>query len=562
MKTIRIFIIFAIISLTAIIYKTYEQYSQIENTQNLIILNESESISKFVLAFRQTYQDVFIRNNIDIDDKNINLLPVKTILEISKRFEKSHNGDISIRTVSDRPRNKNNMANSFEKSMIEYFKKYPNNKDNFIYKDGAYYYSKPMYIKQSCLRCHGKKESAIESIRKRYDSAYDYKLGDLRGLISIKIKQRDVFSSIQNNFIHTISYTIFLYILFLIIIYILIKKIIDREKEYTDTLEKEIDNKIFEIKKQKEAFEKLFEKSSDGIFIMHNSKFIKCNDKIVKLFKFNSRKELLNETPASLSPEFQPDGEKSSLKAKNMIEIANKEGWNRFKWLHKKANGNNFMAEVTLIPIRLDGKNVIHVILKDISYKVEEANRLLAQKEILLHQAYHDSLTGLPNRILFNDRLEHGIELAKRHQSNLALLFIDLDNFKKINDTLGHHIGDKVLKTVTNRLRNSIRKEDTVARLGGDEFTIIMEDLKDINNASILSKKILYALSQPMYINQHTLQVSCSIGISLYPDDEVEPTLLLKYADSAMYKAKGEGKNNFKFYSLSINKNKNGEKNE
>lgn len=179
--------------------------------------------------------------------------------------------------------------------------------------------------------------------------------------------------------------------------------------------------------------------------------------------------------------------------------------------------------------------------------KVEDA--LYEQKNILRHQAHHDALTGLPNRVLFHDRLEQGIEKSKRHQVGLALFFIDLDKFKHINDSLGHVVGDSVLKLVAKRLAGIIRKEDTLARLSGDEFTVIMEELTQPEDASLLAEKILEVLAEPMHIDDYILYVSGSIGISLYPQDAADAQYLLKYADTAMYKAKEEGRNNFQFYS-------------
>ncbi len=162
--------------------------------------------------------------------------------------------------------------------------------------------------------------------------------------------------------------------------------------------------------------------------------------------------------------------------------------------------------------------------------------------------AHCDILTGLYNRALFNDRLSQSIEKSKRNNRELALLFIDLDRFKQINDSLGHALGDRVLKKVSARLSNMIRKKDSLARFGGDEFTILMENIKEKDNAALLAEKILTAFSEPIYIDDHTFYVTCSIGISLYPQDTTEMDKLLMYADTAMYKAKDEGKNNFQFY--------------
>jgi len=186
---------------------------------------------------------------------------------------------------------------------------------------------------------------------------------------------------------------------------------------------------------------------------------------------------------------------------------------------------------------------------KDNTRRKKAEDALYEQKDILRYQAHHDALTELPNRILFTDRLQQGIEKAKRNKIGLALFFIDLDKFKHINDSLGHGVGDSVLKLVAKRLSGIIRKEDTLARLSGDEFTVIMEELTQPEDASLLAEKILKVLAEPMHIDDHVLYVSGSIGISLYPQDATDAEYLLKYADTAMYKAKEEGRNNFQFYS-------------
>ncbi len=185
----------------------------------------------------------------------------------------------------------------------------------------------------------------------------------------------------------------------------------------------------------------------------------------------------------------------------------------------------------------------------DITQQVELEKELEDQRAKLYHQANYDALTNLPNRVLFNDRLEQALKKAQRNKSVLAIFFIDLDRFKQINDSLGHDIGDRVLRTVTDRLESCLRREDTLARLGGDEFTIMIESLEQGQTASLLADKILKSLEEAIYIDQHELYVSCSIGISLYPDDGKSSQNLLKYADAAMYRAKDEGRNNFKFYS-------------
>lgn len=186
---------------------------------------------------------------------------------------------------------------------------------------------------------------------------------------------------------------------------------------------------------------------------------------------------------------------------------------------------------------------------KDISERIIVENQFKMQKNVLHHQAHHDALTGLPNRLLFSKRLKESIQTAQYEKRKFAIFFIDLDKFKEINDSLGHDTGDKVLKTVAKILRHSIRKEDVLARLAGDEFTIIAEEMGHMKDASSLAHDILDIFTEPIYVDGHALYLTCSIGISLYPQDTDNEKDLLKYADTAMYRAKENGRNNFQFYS-------------
>jgi len=189
---------------------------------------------------------------------------------------------------------------------------------------------------------------------------------------------------------------------------------------------------------------------------------------------------------------------------------------------------------------------------QDITKRKEAEKSLIEQKDILHHQAHHDGLTGLPNRTLFHHRLEEGLISAKKNQTQLALFFIDLDRFKQINDSLGHDIGDRVLNIIAQRLESVIVRKHTLARLGGDEFTIIINELSKMQDSSVLADKMLQTIGKPLFIDGHTLYLSISIGISLYPQDGKDAQSLLKYADAAMYKAKDEGRNTFQYYSAEM----------
>ncbi|GEM_PF-762967 len=166
--------------------------------------------------------------------------------------------------------------------------------------------------------------------------------------------------------------------------------------------------------------------------------------------------------------------------------------------------------------------------------------------------ARHDTLTGLPNRAMLMDRMEHALAKARRHGSQMGVLFLDLDRFKQVNDTLGHQIGDKLLMAASGRLTTLVRSQDTVARLGGDEFVILLEDLEAPQDAAVLAKKIIQRLEQPFQVEGHELYVSASIGVGLYPQDGDTPQGLLRNADAAMYHAKDSGRSTFSYYTASL----------
>ena len=173
--------------------------------------------------------------------------------------------------------------------------------------------------------------------------------------------------------------------------------------------------------------------------------------------------------------------------------------------------------------------------------------RLKRTNEQITELAHHDSLTGLPNRILFYDRLNQSIARARREKESIAVLYLDLDGFKLVNDTYGHDVGDALLCEAARRIRACVRVSDTVARMGGDEFTVILCNVKTVNSKDRVAKKIIDAISRPFMLNGKECSVSVSIGIALYPDNGETAEQLIKIADAAMYLAKHGGRNCFRF---------------
>jgi diguanylate cyclase (GGDEF)-like protein len=197
----------------------------------------------------------------------------------------------------------------------------------------------------------------------------------------------------------------------------------------------------------------------------------------------------------------------------------------------------------TITPIR-DARD-------EITHFVSINEDFTAQKEAaeqVRRMAYFDPLTRLPNRVLFLDRLNQGLILAKRNRDRVAVLFVDLDRFKSVNDTHGHHVGDALLQAAADRLRACVRESDTVARIAGDEFTVILPQGAQRDGAAVVAEKIVSAMAEPFVLHGHSLRIGASVGVALYPDDADDAATLIKLADAAMYAAKQESRNTWRFH--------------
>lgn len=208
-----------------------------------------------------------------------------------------------------------------------------------------------------------------------------------------------------------------------------------------------------------------------------------------------------------------------------------------------RADGTTFTQEISLT--LLDNGGFTSVVR-------DTTERTYAEEQIK-HLAYHDALTGLPNRLLFKDRLQVAAGLAHRSRAMLAVLFLDLDRFKSINDSLGHNAGDHLLQSVTARIHSCLRESDTVARQGGDEFTILLPSLAHSEDAARIAEKILQSIRAPFHLEGRELYITTSIGISLFPDDGADADTLIKNADTAMYQAKEQGRDNYQLFNAAIN---------
>ncbi len=296
------------------------------------------------------------------------------------------------------------------------------------------------------------------------------------------------------------------------------------------------------LKCSETKFRTLYDSNSDAVMLLSRKGFFDCNKAALKMFGCATLEEFCLKHPADLSPNQQPDGTDSLVQANQMIAAAIERGSIQFEWIHQRNdNGETFPADVSLTAMELNGKTVVQAVVRDITSRKQT-------EEKIRQMAYHDSLTGLPNRKLFSDRLSITLAQAQRNQQKVGIAMLDLDKFKDVNDTLGHDAGDLLLQETAKRLSAALRKGDTVARLGGDEFVLILNDLKGSDDVIQVAQKIVDSFRQPFPIGTRQLTVTTSIGIAVYPDDGIDEGNLLKNADIAMYQAKQAGRARFQIY--------------
>lgn len=277
--------------------------------------------------------------------------------------------------------------------------------------------------------------------------------------------------------------------------------------------------------------------SPDPIFVVDiEGKFIYANQATAYLFALDLD-AIIGRSTFELGFSFASDFQR------NLKKVVADQSIYRGKFAHRFASAQGERFEYVLAPVMDEHRHAEATvcIFRDVT---EQA---LAEEKIW-HNAHHDLLTGLPNRSLFLDRLEQEVKHAKRSSLPLALLFIDLDGFKEVNDSLGHEAGDRLLCSVAERLKTCVREEDTIARLGGDEFTVILTGVEQRKDVEVMAQRIIDAVAMPFHVAKQLVQVSASIGGAFYPHDASSPDALLKAADQAMYKAKKPGSNQMCFY--------------
>ncbi|MCK5647274.1 MAG: EAL domain-containing protein, partial [Gammaproteobacteria bacterium] len=287
----------------------------------------------------------------------------------------------------------------------------------------------------------------------------------------------------------------------------------------------------------------VYDNSSEGIIITDANANIVAVNKAFSLITGYAEQEVLGQNLSMLA-----SGEHDQAFFENMWhELQSTDHW-RGEIINRHKEGHLYPEWKTISAVKNNDGLVTNYVSN-----FSDISEFKKSEEALKYMAQHDQLTQLPNRNLLIFQLEQAIYRAKRNNTIIALLFLDLDNFKQINDTLGHSVGDRVLKDVAHKFKMSIREEDILSRQGGDEFLVLLEELHDGQEASIIAQKLIDSLKDPISISDHDFYIGVSIGISLFPDDGLESEQLIKNADSAMYQSKNGRKNRYSFFTPQLN---------
>ncbi len=434
-------------------------YQKLKEETRAEIEYDAKTLYAFMMATRRIYQQQFLASGLPVNEKTIGFLPAHSFSRISSDFANWSPSGIIFNNVSDRPRNPGNQADRFELEAMNWFRANPNASQRMreiVTDQGVGYllFTAPIRIEPFCLNCHGDQATAPPSIRDRYDTAYGYKVGDMRGVASIRIPEA------------------------------------------------------------------------------------KFQERLLRIWSGQLLKSLLGYATIFLALGF-------------LLDHWVTRRLSRLQDGARRIAAGKYEARIDQQPTLIGADEITRL--------AAAFNRMadkVQQREGEIHNlAYFDPLTGLPNRRLLIDRLNQALFASKRNQTFGALLILDLDNFKTLNDTQGHDIGDQLLVEVARRLSANVRQEDTVARPGGDEFVVILDDLSQdeqaaANQAEAIAEKVRAALNQPYVLTgiEQRYESSASIGMTLFQGLNDSTDVLLKQADVALYQAKDGGRNKVRFF--------------
>jgi diguanylate cyclase (GGDEF)-like protein/PAS domain S-box-containing protein len=555
-------------------YRSFEAFVQGE------VLQDARNLRGVLMATRRVYQKQFLDSGLPVNDATVGFLPAHSLSRISTDFPYWSQSGYLFNNVSDRPRNPKNLADADELAAMTWFRRNPKAKERLAQitdrQGKAYFhYAAPIWIEAYCLGCHGDPKGAPASIRANYKTSYGYGLGDLRGVMSIKIPLDEVRERTFRLWRQSLGQIVAGYALLFLTLGFLLSQLISRrivrleaaanriaQGDYSaraamrsndelgqlghtlDLMAEAIQTRDRTLQESEARFRIMAEQSSDWLWqIDPQGRHVYSNEKILDSLGLGPE-GLLEIDPISL---IHPD-DRGLYRSTFEKALAERAGWRNIvlRWRHRNGSYRHLESSARAI---FDAQGELlgfQGVDRDITERKEA-------EEQIVQLAFYDALTGLPNRRLLLDRLNQALVVSGRSQLHGAILFIDLDDFKTLNDSLGHDTGDLLLVDVARRLITCVREDDTVARLGGDEFIVLLEGISASEEeaaarAEMVGDKILNRLNQPYELKNRTWHATPSIGVSLFHGRDMSIEDLLKRADLAMYQAKEAGRNTLRFF--------------
>ncbi|MDQ1337236.1 MAG: diguanylate cyclase, partial [Campylobacterota bacterium] len=593
----KIFWVIAALVVFSNSFLTYMMYQKNQDTIEARALAKANILKNYFISMRNIYHHQFLKSGLDVNSATIGFLPANASTFISDKFAELSEDGTAIRNVTDRARNEKNKADKFELEAIEYFKKNPN-KTMYMRKieqNGReiFNFTSPLVIEPYCISCHGKKEETLPSIQKMYDNAYDYKVGDIRGVTSIKIPSEELTNESMKSFYSIVILGIITTLFLLIIIYYVIRELTLKDVAQKILLQDEVKIKTAHLQEQKNELKIANTKQQHLLSMLRT--VADCNEILITATNID---ELIQNAAISMHSNTSFAGIKILIHEEGVLRVKSSVGLDEemevlpleedvFKNNHnlflksfdeslpqkclEKVKRHN-ITEVYMLALRkkhyakkalgvmiiystkesgfsMEEQDIINELAGDIGFAINS----LYQKDAIKQLSYYDQLTNLPNLNLFEQHLNQAFVKSSESLKYGAVLLLDFDDFKAVNDLMGKDIGDEVLKEMAKRLVSKIDKASMNSRVGGDKFLILVEDLSSEEKESAiivkqLAQKIVAVAKEPFILDGKTFHLTCSVGITLFFDHKIKLKTVLNQVEHAMRVAKESGKNLIKFY--------------
>ncbi|WP_417762824.1 EAL domain-containing protein [Shewanella sp.] len=563
-------------------YHTIKQQAEHE------LLDSAKRLQSVLMATRSVYQQQFVASGLAVNEQTLGFLPAHALSKISAEIGHWEDAGFSFDNVSDNPRNSAHQADAVELSAIQSFRQHPEQRQRFLSFDNSagqpyYLYAQPIRAEASCLECHGAQADAPAFIREHYTNGYDYKLGDLMGIVSIKLPADMLRQRLEEFFVSQFVWlAIAGCILAWLLLYLSQRNVIKplnmlndaiRRMEHgvtADTLVLEalpgefepisrafnqmvehLNTKDNALKESEMRYRTLVTTAQEGVIQTDQTGRITFWNRGAEAIFGYKEQEILGRSISTLVPHAQRAKHQQGMEqvlrgkelpfTKSVIELAA---------LCK--DGSERRVELSMNSWMMKYQAVFVAVVRDVTERKQA-------EEQIRQLAYYDPLTELPNRRMLMEQFRQELSASSNSGQYGAILMADLDNFKNLNDTFGHGMGDKLLVEVAKRIRGVIGPNDTVSRLGGDEFIVLLGQLgKDPTlaqqRAMDMAREIKYRIIRPYRLASELKDYSCtvSIGGALFLGAQTSIDTLLTHVDMALYKAKDAGRDGIKFFDASI----------